>query len=235
MPVTILAIIFDVYKTMTTTVVTGSNRGIGLELCRQASARGDNVIAVCRVASKELEGLPVRIVDGVDVGSDQSVNKLPSKLEGVEIDILINNAGILSRQSLDNLDLDEIRRQFEVNSLGPLKVTQSLLPNLKPGAKVAIVTSRMGSITDNTSGSHYGYRMSKAAVNMAGVSLAGDLKSRNIAVVLLHPGYVSTDMTDHSGSVQPEESARGLLARIDELGMETSGSFKHMNGETLPW
>lgn len=220
---------------MPTTVVTGSNRGIGLELCRQASARGDNVYALCRVASDELEGLPVRIVDGVDVSEDQSVQQLASRLRGVEIDILINNAGILSRQSLDNLNLDEIRHQFEVNSLGPLKVTRSLLGNLKPGAKVAIVTSRMGSIADNTSGSHYGYRMSKAAVNMAGVSLAHDLEPRNIALVLLHPGYVNTDMTGHSGSVQPDESARGLLARIDELTMDTSGSFKHMNGETLPW
>ena len=220
---------------MTTTVVTGGNRGIGLELCRQASARGDTVYALCRVSSKELESLPVRIIDGVDVSEDQSVQQLPSRLNGVEIDILINNAGILSRQSLDKLDLDAIRHQFEVNSLGPLKVTGSLLGNLKPGAKVAIVTSRMGSIADNTSGSHYGYRMSKAAVNMAGVSLACDLESRNIAVVLLHPGYVSTDMTGHAGSVQPNESAQGLLARIDELTMATSGSFKHMNGETLPW
>ena len=220
---------------MTTTVVTGSNRGIGLELCRQASARGDNVYALCRVASKELEALSVRIIDGVDVSADQSIQQLSSRLKGVEIDILINNAGILSRQSLNNLDLDAIRHQFEVNSLGPLKVTRSLLSNLKPGAKVAIVTSRMGSIADNTSGGHYGYRMSKAALNIAGVSLARDLESRDIAVVLLHPGYVSTDMTGHSGSVQPDESVRGLLARIDELTMETTGSFKHMNGETLPW
>ncbi|MDJ0957471.1 MAG: SDR family oxidoreductase [Arenicellales bacterium] len=220
---------------MTTTVVTGSNRGIGLELCRQASARGDNVYALCRAASKELEALSVHIIDGVDVGADQSIQQLSSRLKGVEIDILINNAGILSRQSLDNLDFDAIRHQFEVNSLGPLKVTRSLLSNLKPGAKVAIVTSRMGSIADNTSGGHYGYRMSKAALNIAGVSLAHDLGSRNIAVVLLHPGYVSTDMTGHSGSVQPDQSVRGLLARIDELTMATSGSFKHMNGETLPW
>ena len=220
---------------MTTTFVTGSNRGIGLELCRQASARGDNVYALCRVTSDELEGLSVRIVDGVDVSEDQSIQQLASRLKGVEIDILINNAGILSRQSLDDLDLDKIRHQFEVNSLGPLKVTRSLLGNLKPGAKVAIVTSRMGSIADNTSGSHYGYRMSKAAVNMAGVSLARDLEPRNVALVLLHPGYVNTDMTGHSGSVQPDESARGLLARIDELTMYKSGSFKHMNGEKLPW
>lgn len=220
---------------MTTTVITGSNRGIGLELCRQASARGDNVIALCRQGSAALADLRVRVIEGVDVGSDQCMQTLPPKLEGVNIDLLINNAGILSRQSLDSLDLDEIRRQFEVNSLGPIRITRSLLPNLQSGSKVAIITSRMGSITDNTSGGHYGYRMSKAAVNMAGASLAHDLKAKGIAVILLHPGYVSTDMTDHSGTVRPDESAQGLLARIDELGLDTTGGFRHMNGETLPW
>ena len=220
---------------MTTTVITGSNRGIGLELCRQASARGDRVIALCRQGSPGLAELNVRVIEGVDVGSDLCMQTLPSQLHGERVNILINNAGVLSRQSLDTLNLDEIRHQFEINSLGPIRVTRALLPNLQPGCKVAIVTSRMGSISDNTSGGHYGYRMSKAAVNMAGASLAHDLKSKDIAVVLLHPGYVSTDMTDYSGSVQPEESVRGLLARIDELDVGTTGSFRHMNGETLPW
>ncbi len=220
---------------MTTTVITGSNRGIGLELCRQASARGDDVIALCRQASAGLSELNIRVIEGIDVGSDRCMRALPQQLDGVQVDLLINNAGILTRQSLDSLDLDEIRRQFEVNSLGPLRITRALLPNLQPGAKVAIITSRMGSITDNTSGGHYGYRMSKAAVNIAGVSLAHDLKSKGIVVVLLHPGYVSTDMTEFSGTVQPAESARGLLQRIDELSLETTGSFHHMNGEALPW
>lgn len=220
---------------MTTTVITGSNRGIGLELCRQASARGDDVVALCRQSSVELAALNVRVVEKVDVGSDLCMRTLPTEFEGEQIDLLINNAGILSRQSLDALDLDEIRRQFEVNSLGPIRITRALLPNLGPGSKVAIITSRMGSITDNTSGGHYGYRMSKAAVNIAGTSLAQDLKSKHIAVILLHPGYVSTDMTDFSGAVQPSESARGLLARIDELDLDTSGVFRHMNGDNLPW
>lgn len=220
---------------MTTTVITGSNRGIGLELCRQASARGDDVIALCRRSTGELDDLNVRIVEGVDVGADQCMQTLPAQLKGVSIDLLINNAGILSRQTLDSLDPTEIRRQFEVNSLGPIRVTRALLPNLHAGSKVAIITSRMGSITDNTSGGHYGYRMSKAAVNIAGASLAHDLKPKGIAVILLHPGYVSTDMTNHSGAVQPTESAQGLLARIDELELETSGTFRHMNGEALPW
>jgi len=220
---------------MTTTVITGANRGIGLELARQTSARGDEVIAVCRHVSPELSRLDVRIVDGIDVGTDSAVRDLSSLLSGSRIDLLINNAGILTRQSLDNLDWGAMRAQYEVNSLGPLRVTSALLPLLNRGAKVAIVTSRMGSVADNTSGGHYGYRMSKAAVNVAGVSLARDLGPRGISVILLHPGYVSTEMTGHSGTVQPEDSARGLLQRIDELTLESSGEFRHMDGELLPW
>jgi len=220
---------------MTTTVITGANRGIGLELARQTAARGDDVIAVCRKPGAELEKLGVRVEPGIDVSAPEDVAQLAQRLSDTSIDTLINNAGVLSRQSLDDLDFDEIRRQFEINSLGPLRVTAALRPQLKDGAKVAIVTSRMGSITDNTSGSHYGYRMSKCAVNMAGVSLARDLKDRDISVILLHPGYVDTDMTNHSGNVAPADAAAGLLQRIEELTLHTSGSFRHANGEELPW
>lgn len=220
---------------MTTTVITGANRGIGLELTRQAAKRGDTVIAVCREPGPDLQALDVRVESGIDVSAQEDVDRLAERLSDTSIDLLINNAGTLSRQSLDNLDFDAIREQFEVNSLGPLRVTATLRSQLKDGAKVAIVTSRMGSVTDNTSGGHYGYRMSKAAVNMAGVSLARDLRDRDISVVLLHPGYVDTDMTNHSGDVAPADAAAGLLQRIDELTLQTSGSFRHANGETLPW
>lgn len=220
---------------MTTTVITGANRGIGLELTKQTAARGDDVIAVCRKPGPELESIGVRVESGIDVSVQEDVDQLAERLSDTSIDILISNAGILSRQSLDDLDFDEIRRQFEVNSLGPLRVTASLRPQLKDGAKVAIVSSRMGSVADNTSGGHYGYRMSKAAVNMAGVSLARDLKDRDISVILLHPGYVDTDMTNHSGNVAPADAAAGLLQRIDELTLQQSGTFRHANGEELPW
>lgn len=220
---------------MTTTVITGANRGIGLELTRQTAARGDDVIAVCRRPSADLESLGVSIESGVDVSVQEDVDALAERLADTSIDVLISNAGILSRQSLDDLDFDEIRRQFEVNSLGPLRVVATLRPQLKDGAKVAIVTSRMGSIADNTSGGHYGYRMSKCAVNMAGVSLARDLKDRDISVILLHPGYVDTDMTNHTGNVAPADAAAGLLERIDELNLQSSGTFRHANGEALPW
>jgi NAD(P)-dependent dehydrogenase (short-subunit alcohol dehydrogenase family) len=220
---------------MTTALVTGANRGIGLELSRQLQARGIDVIAACRKSSPELDQLGVRVETGADVADDASVLELARRLDGQAIDLLINNAGVLLDETLEALDFAQIRRQFEINSLGPLRVTSCLLPNLARGAKVAIITSRMGSIADNTSGGRYGYRMSKAAVNMAGVSLAHDLRRRGVAVAILHPGFVRTEMTGNQGYVDPEESARGLLQRIDELTLDNSGGFWHANGEQLPW
>ncbi len=220
---------------MATVLVTGANRGIGLEFCRQLKARGDHVIAVCRNSNPELDALGVQVETGVDVGSDEQVAELAKRLAGVPIDMLINNAGIMRGESLENMDFGQIRLQFEINSLGPLRVTTNLLPNLSSGSKVGIITSRMGSIADNTSGSRYGYRMSKAAVNMAGVSLSHDLKARGISVGILHPGFVRTDMTGNNGMIDVSESVRGLVARMDELTLNTSGTFWHTNGEVLPW
>ena len=184
---------------MARVLVTGGNRGIGLELCRQYAARGDDVTAVCRTASPELTALNVRVIDGMDVATADGVESLRGALQEASIDVLINNAGILIRDDLDNLDFDDVMEQLRVNSVGPLRVTRALLDVLAAHAKVAIITSRMGSIDDNTSGGYYGYRMSKTAVNMAGVSLAKDLEPHGIAVVLLHPGMVATDMTGRRG------------------------------------
>ncbi len=220
---------------MATICITGANRGIGLEMARQFKVRGDHVVAACREASEELAMLDVEVIDGVDVTNDQSVGKLVKALGDRKMDILVNCAGILSDESLSDLDFDRIRCQFEVNSLGPLRVTAALRGNLAKGSKVAIITSRMGSIEDNTSGGRYGYRMSKCAVNMAGRSLAHDLRETGVAVVILHPGFVRTDMTGGQGLIDPSESAAGLIARIDELTLETTGIFRHENGEELPW
>jgi NAD(P)-dependent dehydrogenase (short-subunit alcohol dehydrogenase family) len=215
-------------------VVTGAGRGIGLELCRQLRGRGETVVAACRRAGSELASLGCEVVDGVEVTDDASVACLVSALAGRRVDVLVNNAGILSRESLDDLDFERMRRQFEVNALAPLRVTRALLPNLGAGSKVAIITSRMGSIADNGSGGYYGYRMSKAAVNMAGASLARDLHGRGIAVLLLHPGMVATEMTGGRG-IPVQESATSLIARIDSLGLGESGSFHHADGQSLPW
>ena len=221
---------------MATYLVTGANRGIGYEYCRQLQGRGDRAIAVCRTATEELKALGVRVEEGINVTSDAAVASLQERLAETQIDVLINNAGIIKRVTLEQLDFDSIREQFEVNALGALRVTQVLLPRLKAGGKVVMMTSRMGSIADNTSGSSYGYRMSKVALSMAGKSLSHDLKPRGIAVAVLHPGLVQTRMTNFTASgITPEVSVRGLLARIDELTLENTGIFWHSNGEVLPW
>ena len=223
-------------KTTTkTALVTGANRGIGLALCRLLRQRGDAVVAVCRCPSPELEALDTRVVADIDVTSDAGVATLAKTLAGTRLDLAILSAGILRDTGLDDLDMADVREQLEVNAVGPLRVAQALLPNLVPGSKLALITSRMGSIGDNGSGGAYGYRMSKAALNAAGMSLAIDLRPRGVAVAILHPGYVRTDMTGGGGNVDAGEAAQMLLARIDELGLETTGRFLHANGQPLPW
>ena len=217
------------------TVVIGANRGIGLELTRQLAERGDEVIAICRDSTVHLESLGVEVRTGIDIGYDAAIGSLAHALDGREIDILIHNAGILTREPFDDLDFGRIRKQFEVNTLGPLRAAKALESNLKQGSKYAIVSSRVGSMADNGYGGNYGYRMSKSAVNMAGVNLSIDLKPRGIAVFLLHPGYVQTGLTGGLGDVMPDASARGLIERIDALGLEDTGTFWHAQGEQLPW
>ncbi|MEE9336765.1 MAG: SDR family oxidoreductase [Methylococcaceae bacterium] len=221
-----------------TALVTGSNRGIGLELCRQLKQNGFQVIATCRKRSEALGALEVEIIEDVEVSDQKSLLKLVDTLSGRRLDWLINNAGIADSIAINNLDEDSIsscKQMFEVNSLGPLLTTQALVNNMEKGSKVGIITSRMGSIADNDSGGSYGYRMSKAAVNAAGKSLAIDLKSLGIAVAILHPGWVKTDMTGYGGLIDTDESASGLIARMEELSLENTGGFWHMNGEQLPW
>ena len=217
-------------------VITGANRGIGLAMTQQYAAQGYTVYAVCRTASSELNAISgVNVIDGVDVVQDQDLQRLQTLLADIEINILINNAGILSGDSLGNMDFSGIERQLQVNAIGPLKVTDALLSRLTKGSKVALITSRMGSMSDNGSGGYYGYRMSKAALNAAGVSLSQDLKSHGIAVGLFHPGFVQTEMVNHSGDISATEAASRLLQRIDELNINNTGSFRHSNGVDLPW
>lgn len=213
-------------------VITGANRGIGLELAKQR-AQFDEVIALCRKASDELRAIDVKVVEGIDVTDDEAVNGVAARLS--EVDILVNNAGFLRSEQLDSLDWDDIQKQMEVNAYGPLRVSAAIAPKIVHGGRIAIITSRMGSLADNTSGGSYGYRMSKAAVNMVGVGLARDLADREISVALIHPGYVRTEMTKKHGNVNPDEAAAMIWERVDELDMENTGTFWHANGETLPW
>ena len=221
---------------MATFLVTGANRGIGLEYCRQLQARGDQVIAVCRQSSEELSALGVSIQSGIELSDPAAIAELVQRLAGVPLDGVILNAGILHSMGLEDLDAAAIRQQFEVNALAPLLLARALVPQMPFGSRLALMTSRMGSIDDNTSGGSYGYRMSKVALNIAGKSLAIDLKPKGIAVAILHPGLVRTRMIKFNPQgIEPQDSVAGLLSRIDELTLETSGGFWHANGTRLPW
>lgn len=218
-----------------TVLITGANRGVGLALARHYQQAGWRVIGVCRRGSDELSEVASRVIDGIDVTREADVARLAEALAGESLDLLINNAGMLHDESLGALDFDAIRAQMEINAYAPLRVTEALLPCLGEGAKIANITSRMGSIADNDSGGRYGYRASKAALNAFGKSMAVDLAPRGIAVAQLHPGYVQTRMVNFGGLITPDEAAQGIAARIEALTLETSGGFWHSNGEPLPW
>ena len=219
---------------MATVLITGCNRGIGLELARQFSARGDDVIGTCRSIGDELTGLGIELITGVDVAEAEAMRRLTDAIGSRRIDVLVNNAGILRADLFGEFDYEQLLNQYRVNALGPLRVTEALVGNLDRGSKVVIISSRVGSIEDNSSGGYYGYRASKAAANMIGTNLRHELAPRGIAVGLLHPGLVATDMTGGQG-IEPADSARGLVERIDQLNLENSGGFWHAEGYRLPW
>lgn len=220
---------------MTFSIVTGANRGIGLALTRALSARRSEVLAVCRKSSHELDALGVQVLTGVDLCNPECGEMVARAVGDRTVDLLINNAGILLwGDGIETPNYTGIIQQFEVNALGPLRITFALQNQLR-GAKIAFITSRMGSIADNGSGGAYGYRMSKAALNIAAVSVARDLAAQGTAVIILHPGMVKTEMIGGRGQIEPEEAAAGLLARIDTLTLENTGKFFHQNGEELPW
>lgn len=220
---------------MNSVVITGANRGIGLELARVYKERGWQVIGVCRQSSPELEAVAKQVVSQIDVRDKADIQRLVNELSNTRIDLLINNAGLLQDEQLGKLDFDSMQEQMDINAYGPLRVAEALIPLMGEGSKIANITSRMGSIADNTSGGRYGYRASKAALNAFGKSLAMDLKPKGIAVAQLHPGYVKTRMVGFNGLITPEQAAAGLVQRIDELNLENTGGFWHSNGEELPW
>ena len=218
-----------------TIVITGANRGIGLAMTKHFQQQGDNVYALCRRTSDELNQLSVKVIENVDVSSEAGLESMTTALSGISIDVLVCNAGILRDESLTDINCETIREQFEVNALAPLRVVHALQTNLASGSKIAMITSRMGSISDNGSGGYYGYRMSKAALNAAAMSLSQDLKSQKVSVGIYHPGFVQTDMVNHSGDISAEVSAGRLVGLINELTLSDSGVFKHSNGQVLPW
>lgn len=216
-------------------VITGGNRGIGLALVKHYKARGAVVFATCRNSCDELNNAGVTIISGVDVSKPDLLPEKLAPLMDIDIDLLINNAGVLGQETIDDWDPNTIDYQFRVNALGPLLVTQSLLSRMTEKSKIALISSRMGSMADNGSGGYYGYRMSKAALNAAGVSMANDLSARGIAVGVFHPGFVQTEMVNGAGDIDADTCAQRLLERIDELNLSNCGRFIHSNGDVLPW
>lgn len=225
---------------MTNILVVGADRGIANAICKQLAARGDRVIAACLGQVRFAES-GVDTIGGIDVTSDAAVRQLAEGLQArkARLDWVLHVAGVLGLDELGKIDYADMRRQFEINTLGPLRVAEACIRFVGPGSKLGIVTSRVGSLGDNGSGGMYAYRVSKAAANMVALNLHHDLSKRGIAVVALHPGMVATDLTkDYPGTfnyIQPDEAARGLIARMDELTLATSGQFRHANGDKLPW
>ncbi len=221
---------------METVLITGANRGIGLELVRFHVNRGDKVIAVCRNLSEALNESGAHIISDVDWANDDAINKLSEQMGDVSVNRVIASAGLRRCEDYDSLDFDSIRYQYEVNTLGPLRLIRYLDNYLVRGAKVVLMSTMVASLKDNQSGGEFGYRMSKAALNMVGVNLAHALKPKEIAVFLLHPGYVRTDLTGGEGLIDADESAAAIVAVTDKLSFEDTGCFWHAAwDEEIPW
>jgi NAD(P)-dependent dehydrogenase (short-subunit alcohol dehydrogenase family) len=222
-----------------TVLITGANRGIGLEYARQFAAKGYKVIGTARdpADAKELAAVAGR-VEALDVTDAASVAALAARLNGVAIDILVNNAGMFDRKdvSVDRVDFAMMEQTLAVNTLGPLRVTQALLPNLRAGKRKTIVnmSSQLGSIEQST-GDWYAYRASKAALNQITKTLSAELASERFTVVVLHPGWVRTDMGGAGATYTPQESVRGLITVIDKLGPADNGRFYDFKGNPIPW
>jgi NAD(P)-dependent dehydrogenase (short-subunit alcohol dehydrogenase family) len=223
----------------TTVLVTGANRGLGLEFVRQLSAKGYTVIGTARKpeAADELKGAADR-VEQLDVADPASVAALAERLEGVPIDILINNAGILDRRdvTIDTVDYAAMDKAFRVNTVGPLRVTQALLPNVRAGQRKMIVSmsSQLGSI-ERSRGRYYSYRASKAALNMINSIWSAELGPEGFTCTVLHPGWVRTDLGGPNATYSPEESIAGLIKVIEGLSVEDNGKFYDLHGEPIPW
>ena len=224
---------------MTNVLIIGASRGIGLEFANQFSKKGVNLYLTCRKSNPQITSYSTnnnaKIIENIDISKDE-VSELFKNNEILpkKIDICVFNAGVLTRDNLENWSSDDIQWQFNCNSIGPLRAVRGLADRFSEGSQFFILSSRMGSISD-ASGGMYGYRMSKTAVNMVGKALSNDLKEKGVQVGILHPGYVKTDMTAGNGNIEVDESVSGLMKIIEGFSMEKTGTFWHTNGEELPW
>ncbi len=228
---------------MATILITGTNKGVGLELTKIYAARGDTVYAACRdpAGASALAEVPGEVVIlPLVVGDSGSVTAMAEQLAGVTIDIVINNAGMkgpeFEEQNTYAMDFDGWAETFNVNSMGPVRVMQALMPNLKQAetAKVVTITSQMGALSLDMPAAH-AYCASKAAVNKFMRLASIDLKKDEVAVGLIHPGWVQTDMGGPRADLTPQESAEGIVAVVDQLSMDSTGGFWKWNGETHDW
>ncbi|WOR15756.1 SDR family oxidoreductase [Hyphomonas sp. FCG-A18] len=223
---------------MATVLITGANRGIGLELVKAYIARDDIVIATCREPAKAdaLQATGAEVFQ-MDVSSDESVQAFAKALDGRAVDLLINNAGVGDRAGLDNVDFETFAYVVNVNTLGPVRVLQALSDNVAAGAgkKIANISSQLGSIANATGDMGLAYRVSKAGLNMALKSATSNLAEKGISLLTLHPGWVATDMGGEQAPVHPEESAAGLVKVIDANGVSGELHFLDWQGTVLPW
>ena len=230
-----------------TALVTGANRGIGLEFVKQYADSGWQVLACCRSpeSAPELMNMAAECqgrlhVIPLDVSSQESITRLAAQLKGEKIDVFINNAGVYSSSGIlgsSAIDVEAWQHSFAVNSIAPIKLVEALQDNISLGSKksIALITSKMGSVADNGSGGSYLYRSSKAALNAVGKSLAIDLANRQIKVGIYHPGWVLTDMGGSNALISAEQSVSGMRRQIDSLSPETSGQFVSYDGQSIPW
>jgi NAD(P)-dependent dehydrogenase (short-subunit alcohol dehydrogenase family) len=230
----------DTDQTAKTVLITGANRGLGLEFARQYADAGWKVIGTARNpgTAAELNDLGVRVLE-LDVTDGASVAKLAADLADEPIDLLINNAGIMDRDadSIESLDFDSVERVLAVNTIGPMRVTRAVLDNLRSGAgkQIVHITSGLGSIAENTRGGYYGYRESKAALNMFNRSLAAELRSEGFTCVVISPGWVQTDMGGAAATLTPEQSIAGMRSVIGSLTADDTGTFRSWDGAVVAW
>lgn len=226
-----------------TVLITGANRGLGLEFTKQYAADGWNVLACCRAAqsASALQGIAkanknVQIFD-LDVANFAQIDALALQLKDQTIDVLINNAGVYPASSFGNVDYNAWAEGFKVNSMAPLKMAEAFVQHVTRSQlkKIVVLTSKMGSIDDNTSGESYSYRASKTAVNMVMKSLSIDLKPYGISVAALHPGWVRTDMGGPNGLIDAHISVTGLRKVIDDLNLSNTGRFIAFDGKEIAW
>ena len=223
---------------MKSVVVTGANRGIGLELCKQFLAKGNRVFATYRSNKGELKTIENTNLSTfkLDVRDADELESFASSIEG-SVDILINNAGIADGrwQSISEINMQQAIEVIEVNSIAPVLVTQKFENKLKPGSKIVMMSSLMGSISDCMSGRSYAYRASKTALNMFSIAMKNELESKGVSILIMHPGWVETDMGGPNAPLSVVESVTGIIDRIEEQTLELTGRYVQFDGTPIEW